>query len=340
MVLKTTALLLCLALLAVTGCKKEKNVVNETQQVKDKTENENMDKSTKEGAFSISLEASSFGLQGRFPSLLIHIKRDGHNEGSVSVRFPEMIEAWDTASNKSLKFYQDNRDPAWPVDLECEPLNLPVTWQGDEKKLGYTMQLDNEMILTSEARVAGSEVFLSHKLYNGSGIDLEGLKMWNCVQLVSVPNLNDPLMERTALKVDGKFKLFRDTIPGFTPHQKSKAALRRFSAYMKGCGHRHEENPFIAPHPGFPDDPNQSIYFWQAEPTIDAAVIATVSKDNSWGAVTFSDEADNIWTNPGISCHHSDPSIASCPAGSTVVISNQLLFFEGNLANLEQITLP
>jgi len=340
MVLKRTVLLLCLALLAVTGCKKEENIADESQQVEDKMESKNMDKSEKEGAFLIGLEASTFGLQGRFPSLLIHIKRDGHDEGSVLVRFPEMIEAWSPSAGKLLKFYQDNRDPAWPVDLECEPLNLPVDWQGDEKELTYTMQFDNKMTLTSQARVVGSEVFLSHTLYNGSGIDLEGLKMWNCVQLVQVPNLNDPLMERTALKVDGKFKLFRDTTPGFTPHQKSGAALRRFSAYMKGCARRHEENPFIAPHPGFPDDPSQSIYFWQAEPTIDAAVIATVSNDNSWGVATFSDKADNIWTNPGISCHHSDPSIASCPAGSTVVISNQLLFFEGNLTNLEQITLP
>ncbi len=275
--------------------------------------------------FDITLEPATF--DNKFPALYVHIMVDGKSEGKLHIRFPETIEGWNLKENRNMKFHQDNRHPAWPVKLECEPLELPVKWNGDSKNQSYVMKFDNGMTLTSSAKVDGNNVKFSHKLFNATDKELINLKMWNCMMMTQIPNLADNKMKRTSVEISEKKELIRKQIPECEPIIETiKPELNRFTAFCDSklcCG----ENPRTVPHPGFPDDPNQTIYFWEVTNSIDKPVISTESKDGSWGMATRSADAPNVWTNPGIPCHHSDPIYPLCKAGETVEIENEIVFF-------------
>jgi len=116
--------------------------------------------------------------------------------------------------------------------------------------------------------------------------------------MTRIPNLADNLMKRTSVKISDKKELIREQIPECeTIIETIKPERNRFAAFCnsKLCS---GENPKIVPHPGFPDDPNQTIYFWEVTNSIDKPIISTVSKDGSWGMTTRSDSAPNVWTNP------------------------------------------
>jgi len=270
-----------------------------------------------------------------FPALKIHINRNGVDEGSSFVRFPEMIEASDVKTGTFMKFYQDNRHPAWPVDLECEPLDLPVKWEGNDKKLSYEMKFDNGMVLNASARVEGTKVIMSHRLTNGTELDLKDVKMWNCVQNVFLENINDPKMERTSTITSGKYELFKNMIPASREYtDKVKPELQRFLGFRDLNSRGFKDCPHVIPHPGFPDDPAQRIYFWESDKAIDLPIIATMSKDGQWGVATMSSLAPGVWSNPGISCQHADRAYPLCKAGETIEIVNQVVVFEGNPSQL------
>jgi hypothetical protein len=90
--------------------------------------------------FEIRLEGTRNGQN--FPFLKIHVRHNGKDEGYANVRFPETIAGPDATANQWLKFYQDLRSPVWPAKLECEPVDLPPKWEGDDHKQAYTMRLD------------------------------------------------------------------------------------------------------------------------------------------------------------------------------------------------------
>ena len=186
------------------------------------------------------------------------------------------------------------------------------------------MRFDNGMVLTASAKVTGSEVLLAHALDNSTLLELQAVTMWNCVQLFLAPEFKDQRMERTAVPVKRAFKTITDLCPGFSPYQESKAHLMRFLAFREGTPHWYAVSPHVAPHPGHPDDPEQSVFFWQVEPSIDSATIATFSRDRELAVVTSSDKAKMVWTNPGITCHHADASVPLCPPGTTARVTTRV----------------
>jgi hypothetical protein len=263
-----------------------------------------------------------------FPSLRIHLTRHGEDAGFVRVRFPEGIDANRSGDGKHLKFYQDLRSPAWPAELETEPVKLPVEWTGDEQDTRYVMEFDNGMLLRARARAEDRRVVLSYELQNGTDVDLANVTIWSCVQLMHSPPLADFLMERTGVLVEEEFRLFRDLVPGFTPYSREQAQYQRFAGYPPGRVSG-GPNPEVKPHPGFPDDRGKDNYFWYAPQPIEAEAIATLSRDGTWAVATVGKGANSVWTNPGISCQHADPAGGPCGPGATVSVTNSIHVIEG-----------
>jgi len=282
----------------------------------------------KKKKFDIKIEPTVF--DKKFPALFVHIDYDGKYQGKQYVRFPEVIEAWSTKNKKLVRFYQDNRLPEWPVDLPCEPLKLPVDWKGNDKERSFTMKLSNGMVLNSKAKVVGNKVLFSHKLFNDTNLELKKIKMWTCVQNINVENIADTRMERTSTPVNNKFQLFRKLIPACVPFEEAEKIVNQiFIAYSDASKKFYKENPFIARHPGHPNDNKEAIYFWQVEKSISKPAIATVSKNGKWGVAVVSKDAVNVMANPAISCQHSDPTVPLCKPGETAEIKNKMIFFEG-----------
>ncbi len=263
-----------------------------------------------------------------FPSLKIHLTREGESAGFLRVRFPEGIDASRAGDGRHLKFYQDLRSPAWPAKLEAEPLGLPVEWKGDQQDTGYVMKLDNGMVLQARARVEDSQVVLSYELENRTDVNLASLIIWSCVQLMQSPPLADFLMERTGFLVEGEFRLFRDLIPGFTPYSRDEAEYKRFAGYPAGRIPS-APNPEAKPHPGFPDDRSKDNHFWYAPQPIEAEAIATLAQDGTWAVATAGERVPSVWTNPGISCQHADPGGRPCKPGATISVTNSIHVIEG-----------
>ncbi|MHC4401895.1 MAG: hypothetical protein ACYTG0_19660 [Planctomycetota bacterium] len=172
--------------------------------------------------------------------------------------------------------------------------------------------------------MTGNEVLLTHALDNSTPLKLQAVTMWNCVRLFRAPEFKDQHMERTAVPVKRAFKTITDLCPGFSPYPESKAHLMRFLAFREDTPHWYAVSPHIAPHPGHPDDPEQAIVFWQVEPSIDSATIATFSRDRELAVVTSSDKAKMVWTNPRITCHHADASVPFCRPGTTARVTTRI----------------
>lgn len=274
---------------------------------------------------TLTLEGGYFW-QEKFPALRIHFKREDRPVDTLVVRFPEMIEARDAASGKTLKFYQDNRMPEWPVDLECEPLDAAPKWEGNETELGYTMRFDNGMLLHSTARVDGDALRLTHSLENATRRNLQNVRMWNCVQLITTPGFADRQMERTSVPIQGKRTLMRSQCPGSPPYTDEQAAYHRFLAYTKGAPRWFQESPSIHPHPGIPDDPEKATVFEQVTPDIDRPTISTTSRDGRWIIQTSARETQTVWSNPGITCHHSDEVVPACAPGKKARVHTTVRF--------------
>lgn len=281
-----------------------------------------------ESPVSVRLAGSS-NQQG-FPVLDIHVARQDQNLGAIHVRFPETIEARQATNNRQLKFYQDIRSPEWPAQLECEPI-LPVQWSGDESHQSYTMALDNGMKLEARADFVKDRVELSYTLKNDTTIPLRDIRIWSCIQFQSIPELADPLMERTSILLEDRFVLLREQIPTFQAYPKEAATNHRFSGYMTGVKPPWKENPTILPHPGHPNDMAKAIYFWYVPKPIARPVIATTSRSGAWTVCTIAPDAPGVWTNPGISCHHADPVVDACEPGESVTVKNQLRLVRGNI---------
>jgi hypothetical protein len=59
-------------------------------------------------------------------------------------------------------------------------------------------------------------------------------------------------------------------------------------------------------------------------------MIATLSKDGTWIAATFSRDVGNVWSNPELTCQHADPE-GPLPHDGRVQLEEKILIFKGKL---------
>jgi hypothetical protein len=269
-----------------------------------------------------SFEITLLGKNNEYnlPYLEIQINKDNVDKGFLYLRFPEVIQTKCCGSNEVLDLYRDGRNPVWPANLQCEPIKLPVVWQGNEKELFYEMKLDNNMVLHSRAKVVDNSIFLEFQLDNNTNKDFVDIDIECCVQSQYVTDISDKHLERTMVLIDGTFRTFMDALPNFREFSDRSKIIDFFHAYTKK-DHSPEltsENIFDKPHPGYPDDPERKLRWWIVPLDIDIPVIATLSKDSTWSVATSSGKGINVWHNPVLSCQHVDYSISECKGGKSI----------------------
>ena len=252
----------------------------------------------------------------------------------VRVRLPESIEARIEGEESVRKFYQDIRSEDWPAVLACEPAGLPVSWQEEGAVQRYRLDLDNGCALEVRAEYQAPKAVLDYTFHNGIAGPLHQVQFCTCVQLQGVPALRDPLAERLAVAAGGKVQLLRALVPGFTPYQEGQAVEQRFLAFAEGLPPAYPDNPHVAPHPGHPEDPAQAIHFWQAAVPFSHPVIAGLSKDWMWGVRVYSRGAASVWSNPGISCLHSDPPPQDIAPGQSATFRTTVELFQTTVSRM------
>jgi len=81
---------------------------------------------------------------------------------------------------------------------------------------------------------------------------------------------------------------------------------------------------------------DDGITYYSKSRPVDAAFIATLSRDSTWVVASFAPEAGNVWSNPELTCQHVDPQTALAPKGRAVV-ETKLLVLRGSLDNAFEI---
>jgi hypothetical protein len=68
---------------------------------------------------------------------------------------------------------------------------------------------------------------------------------------------------------------------------------------------------------------------------VDEPLIATVSTDHRWIVASFSRMAENVWSNPDLTCQHVDPQSALEP-GRQAILGVKILIVQGSLDQVLQ----
>jgi hypothetical protein len=76
--------------------------------------------------------------------------------------------------------------------------------------------------------------------------------------------------------------------------------------------------------------PGDGITYRYSPDRVDAPMIATLSKDGTWVAASFSRDPGNVWTNPQLTCQHVDPQVP-LPHGAHAQYEMKILIFKGTL---------
>jgi hypothetical protein len=81
--------------------------------------------------------------------------------------------------------------------------------------------------------------------------------------------------------------------------------------------------------------PGDGITYRYSPERVDAPMIATLSKDGTWVAASFSRDPGNVWTNPQLTCQHVDPQVP-LPHGAHAQYEMKILIFKGTLQDALQ----
>ncbi len=244
------------------------------------------------------------------PALLIHLPGCGDDD-AVKVIFPEHVTARRSGSRVPEHLY---------LAGEARPLAPPVWRQGDlfweyERKL-------KSVHLIARALLQDDGVVFRYEFINLSGDSFD--MIYAVTDPWLGPLFQDVRLERTYVHhADGFDLLASETPERFNLPLKDWLPAR----YTASCM--------------WPVPPNrvqrkaEGVTQYNKSRPIDQPMIATVSGDRNWVAVSFAREVGNVWTNPMNACLHADPQTC-LPAGQSRAVEVKLLLFRGSLGQALQ----
>lgn len=269
-----------------------------------------------------------------FPLLRLQLEQYKRAIGSIEIRVPEAIEAWPKGQEASVLLYRDLRSPEWPAVLAAQPVSLPVHWETSPAGPVFTLPLDNGCRLTARAIWQAPRLSIDYTFLNGTPQPMSRIQAVTCVQLQGVSGLRDPTAQRTAVPAGGNGQYLYKLIPGFAPFPAEKADFQRLMAFTRETARLYSDNPHTVPHPGYPQDPEKVIHFWQTEAAIDHPAIMEVASDQLWGVRVSSPQATCVWSNPGVTCLHADPFSGETAPGQETRLAVEVEFFQTALAQM------
>jgi len=269
-----------------------------------------------------------------FPLLRMQLEQFKRGAGYIEIRMPEAIEAWVKGQTSSTLVYRDARLPEWPATLATPPVSLPVQWETSAEGSAFTLPFDNGCRLTARAVWKAPRLSIKYLFFNGLSQPLSRVQAVTCVQLQGAPGLRDPNVQRILAPVQGKGQNLSRLIPGFAPFPAEKADFQRLMAFTSEAARLYPDNPHTAPHPGYPQDPERAIHFWQAATLIDEPAITEVASDQLWGVRVSSPQATCVWSNPGVTCLHADPNSGEAAPGQEVRLDLEVELFQTALARM------
>lgn len=230
------------------------------------------------------------------PTLLVDLPGDPGPDSSIEILFPEHVTVREHDKAEAVHLYR------WRPGVQP---NAPQ-WRQAGQSFEYTMDLGNGIHMMARVTIEDDGVRYHFRFENGSKMDYDMIEaVWDPRMYRS--RFRDLRLERTYVHRQGGFELIASDLPArLSMPAKQWLPCRYLDAYT-----------WPVPPPGQRVRKDEDgITYYNASRRTDQPCIATLSQDKTWVAATCNPRTGNVWTNPELTCHHTDPEVPLKAAGS------------------------
>jgi hypothetical protein len=245
--------------------------------------------------------------EDRNPALTVTVPDGSKDDQSFKILLPEhvTVRVHGESDAKHLYIFRPGSDG-----------DPPPVWKRDGNSLEYAKDFGS-IHFVARATLKEDGILFHYEFVNHSSTD------YDMVTAVTDPRFRavfyDPRLERTYVHTSAGFQLLAVDAPErLTEPLSAWFPVRYMASYT---------NPV-------PQDRVQrrsdGITYRYRAGRIDVPMIATLSKDGTWIAATFSRDVGNVWSNPELTCQHADPEAPLAHDGK-VQVEEKILIFKGSL---------
>ena len=201
---------------------------------------------------------------------------------------------------------------------------LPAyAWSRESSGVVCRMKLKNGIDVTATVTPDSDGIVISYDLHNHSKTDYELFTPTTCVRLHG--DFKDVYLERTYVHHADGFELLASETPDRKEIPVDDWLPCRYRA-LYGWKLSPKFKPF---------EIKAGVRKYNKMKQLDLPVIATVSSDKQWIIATYTRKTGALWSNPGRTCHHADPSTV-LPAGKERRVNLKVYIFKGELDELAE----
>ena len=246
------------------------------------------------------------------PALLITVPDGPIDQRTFKVLLPEHVTVRAHGQTEAQHLYIYGRDPG----------SHAPGWKQNGNSLEYATAYGPIRFL-ARATLAKDGILFHYEFTNSGEID------YDMATAITDPRFHgvfyDPRLERTYVHHHDGFAL----LAAHTPERLTMSLAEWFPVRYLASYTVPVPSPLVKREDGV-------TYRYSPDRT-DEPMIATVSRDGTWVAASFSRDPGNVWSNPELTCQHVDPQVP-LPHGAHAQYETKLLLFKGTLEDaLEKV---
>ncbi len=247
----------------------------------------------------------------RDPALSVTVPDGPSDDRSFKILLPEHVTVRPHGQTEVSHLYIYAHDPA----------SKAPKWKKVGNALEYEIDFGQIHLVARATLVEDGILFHSDFVNNGT-------TDYDMATAVTDPRFHavfyDPRLERTYVHHKDGFAL----LASHTPERLTMPLTEWFPVRYLAS--------YTAPIPSaLTQKPGDGITYRYSPDRVDAPMIATLSKDGTWVAASFSRDPGNVWTNPELTCQHVDPQVP-LPHGAHAQYEMKILIFKGTLQDALQ----
>lgn len=210
------------------------------------------------------------------------------------------------ASDRGIEVDCPEHVTAQRAQAEVEHLYLRVNdrspvrttpWKRDGRSLLYSMDLPYGTQMQARVTLECDGIRIRYDFTNAGNTAFEMWQAPTCVKLTEGSRFHDVRLERTYVHRASGSELLASEVPArLTLPEERWLPCRVLDPYRWPVAPQRVERR------------EEGLTWYNISRPVDVPAIATISSDGEWVAATCtSSEIGNVWSNPALTCHHTDP---------------------------------
>jgi hypothetical protein len=243
---------------------------------------------------------------GRDPALSVTVPDGPPDDRSFKILLPEHVTVRAHGQSDAQHLYIYGHDPA----------SKAPQWKKAGNSLAYETDF-GQIHFAARATLVNDGILFRYDFVNRGTTD------YDMATAITDPRFHavfyDPRLERTYVHHNDGFAL----LAAHTPKRLTMPLPEWFPVRYLAS--------YTAPIPSsLVQKPGDGITYRYSPDRVDAPMIATLSRDGTWVAASFSRDPGNVWTNPELTCQHVDPQVP-LPHRAHAHYEMKILIFKGTL---------